>query len=382
MTPLLTISRLTKRFTPGGPAVVEDVSLEVGEGELFVLVGPSGCGKTTALRMVAGLERPDEGKVMLDGRTLVDVAGGRGVVVPPQRRGVGLVFQDYALFPHLSVLENVAFGVRRERWSEHLPWRRRASRRRRSEVAREHLWRVKLASVEGRAAHELSGGQQQRVALARALAAGSRVVLLDEPFSNLDRHVREEMRDRIRKLAATTGVAVVLVTHDQEEAMSLADRLAVMHGGRLEQVGPPRDVYARPDTAFVAQFLGGTNLIRAHCWDTNTPTNHPTDTHTPHARTPLGRVTLDRPATGQVTISLRPEHIAVLPPDQATDADPHATVIASSFKGHDHTCRVTLDGLRGVEYTLHTPHDAPHARGDRLRLRPCGHAVVVRDQPG
>ena len=372
MRPLLCIERLTKRFAPADPPVVEDVSFQVSAGELFVLVGPSGCGKTTALRMVAGLERPDAGRVEMDGRTLVDVAGGRGVVVPPQRRGVGLVFQDYALFPHLSVLENVAFAVKRERWAEHLPWQRRASRRRRHEAAREHLWRVKLASVEGRAAHALSGGQQQRVALARALAAGSRVVLLDEPFSNLDRSVREEMRDRVRKLAATTGVALVLVTHDQEEAMSTADRIAVMNRGRLEQVGPPDALYARPATAFVAEFLGGTNLLRGHC------DPHPS-VPSRTARTPLGPVTLDRPAAGEVTLSLRPEHIAVVPDAEATDADPYATVVAASFKGHDHTCRVTLDGLRGVEYTLLTPHHTRPTPGDRLRLRPCHPGVVVEE---
>jgi iron(III) transport system ATP-binding protein len=237
---------LTKRYSQPAHLAVEDLTLDVASGEILCLLGPSGCGKTTLLRLIAGFETPDEGAVRIAG---AEVAG-PSTWVPPDRRRIGFVFQDYALFPHLTVLQNVAFGLRGAD---------RADRERR---AAEVLDLVGLTIFSGRYPHQLSGGQQQRVALARALAPQPAVILLDEPFSNLDAALRGATRDEVRQILKRTGTTTVLVTHDQEEALTFADRLAVMRAGRLEQEGAPETVYARPRTAFVATFLGRTNLLR------------------------------------------------------------------------------------------------------------------------
>ncbi len=228
---------LTKRF--GTVVAVEGFSLAVPQGEILALLGPSGCGKTTVLRIVAGLERPDAGRVFLAGRDATDW--------PPERREVGLVFQSYALFPHLSVGANVAYGLRF----------RRGDRKRR---VGELLTLVGLAGYEKRKPHQLSAGQQQRVALARALAPEPRVLLLDEPLSALDAALRKDLRTELRTLLRKLRMTALYVTHDQEEALALADRVAVMQEGRLEQVAPPEELYVRPRTPFVATFLGRANL--------------------------------------------------------------------------------------------------------------------------
>lgn len=234
---MLEVQGLTKRF--GTVTAVEDFSLAAA-GETVALLGPSGCGKTTVLRIVAGLERPDRGRVLLAGRDATDW--------PPERRGVGLVFQSYALFPHLSVAGNVAYGLRFRRGVD-----------RRSRVG-ELLELVGLRGYERRKPHQLSAGQQQRVALARALAPEPTLLLLDEPLSALDAALRKNLRGELRALLAKFGVTAVYVTHDQEEALALADRVAVMRDGRLEQVAAPADLYNRPRTPFVATFLGRANL--------------------------------------------------------------------------------------------------------------------------
>lgn len=234
---MLEVRSLTKRF---GPVVaVEDFTLAVPDGEILALLGPSGCGKTTVLRIVAGLEQPDAGRVLLASRDATDW--------PPEKRGVGLVFQSYALFPHLSVGANVAYGLRF----------RRGDRERR---VRELLALVGLTGYERRKPHQLSAGQQQRVALARALAPEPRVLLLDEPLSALDAALRKDLRAELRALLGKLGMTALYVTHDQEEALALADRVAVMREGRLEQVAPPEELYAKPRTPFVAAFLGRANL--------------------------------------------------------------------------------------------------------------------------
>ncbi|WP_375759097.1 ABC transporter ATP-binding protein [Corallococcus exercitus] len=232
----------------GGTPVVRGLSLEVGQGELVSLLGPSGCGKTTTLRMLAGLEHPDAGVIRLGN----DVVAGPGVRVPPEKRGLGMVFQSYAIWPHRSVEANVAYPLMLRK----VPRHEVASR------VREALRWVRLEAYAARMPHELSGGQLQRVALARALVAGPRVLLLDEPLSNLDAALREELRAEIAALRARLGTTLVFVTHDQGEALALSDRIAVMNRGVIEQVDTPERLYRQPATPFVAGFVGGANVLR------------------------------------------------------------------------------------------------------------------------
>ncbi len=238
----LEVENLRKRF--GSVVAVDGVSFAVGGGEILVLLGPSGCGKTTVLRCIAGLERPDEGEIRLDGRSLLHL--------PPERREVGLVFQNYALFPHLTVEANVAYGLRHGR--------HRIPRKDRKRKVAELLALVGLSSYARRKPHELSEGQKQRVALARALAVEPQVLLLDEPLSALDAALRRELRRELRRILKDRGTTAVYVTHDQEEALALGDRVGIMREGRLEQVDRPQDLYLQPKTPFVAEFLGQANL--------------------------------------------------------------------------------------------------------------------------
>jgi iron(III) transport system ATP-binding protein len=237
----ISLQSVTKRY--GDTVAVRDVSFEVKRGELFFLLGPSGCGKTTILRMIAGFMQPDEGAVCFDSRPIDPV--------PPHRRNTGMVFQNYALWPHMNVAENVAYGLRERRVE-------RAERDCRVEAA---LDTVRMTPYRDRMPNQLSGGQQQRVALARALVIEPDAVLLDEPLSNLDARLRLDMRNEIRRIHAETGVTMVYVTHDQKEALSMAQRLAVMSMGRVEQVGEPRSLYRRPANRFVAEFIGEANMI-------------------------------------------------------------------------------------------------------------------------
>jgi iron(III) transport system ATP-binding protein len=224
---------------------VDGLTLEVEQGEILALLGPSGCGKTTTLRLIAGFETPDSGTITLRGR----VVAGPGRLVPPEQRGVGVVFQDYALFPHLTVGANVAFGLR------HLD--RTARRSRIAQV----LELVGLADHADRYPHELSGGQQQRIAVARALAPAPALMLLDEPFSSLDSDLRTQMRDEVEKILRTTGTTAIFVTHDQEEAFTLADRVGVLNAGRMEQLATPEGVYHHPASQFVAEFVGAADFL-------------------------------------------------------------------------------------------------------------------------
>ena len=230
---------------------VDGVSLTLGKGELLALLGPSGCGKTTLLRLIAGLERPDGGRVDIAGRP---VAGG-GHWVPPEGRQLGMVFQDYALFPHLSVADNVSFGLKRSRHQSASAIRNRV---------RQCLELVRLGGLERRYPHELSGGQQQRVALARALAPNPALVLLDEPLSNLDVQVRQQLREEVRSILKASGASGIFVTHDCEEAMAIADQVAVMRQGKIEQLDRPEVLYWEPASQFVAAFVVQMNFIPAH----------------------------------------------------------------------------------------------------------------------
>ncbi len=265
---------LRKSF--GAVQAVRNVSLALRRGECLALLGPSGCGKTTVLRLIAGLERPDGGAIVINGRTVSD---GR-VFEPAHRRHVGLVFQDYALFSHMTVAQNVAYGLGR-----------RSDRRERVAAM---LALVGLEGLEERYPHELSGGQQQRVALARALAPQPDILLLDEPFSNLDVALRRQVREEVQRILRQAGVSAILVTHDQEEAMSLGDRIALMFDGALHQIGTPRDLYEHPVSRRAAQFMGDSNFVSGQAQGSV-------------AHTILGTVALAQPAQGAVDVLLRPE---------------------------------------------------------------------------
>lgn len=240
---VIALERVSCRY--GATLAVQEVSLAIAKGEFFTLVGASGCGKTTTLRLIAGFDQPQEGRILLEGRDLTGA--------PPHRRPVNLVFQNYALFPHLSVWDNVAFGPR--------------SRRLEAAAVRQQVGQalevVGLSELARRHPHQLSGGQQQRVALARGLVNAPAALLLDEPLAALDPNLRQAMRAELKRIQREVGIAFLLVTHDREEALSLSDRLAVMHQGRLEQVGTPRELYDRPSSATVARFIGAANLLPA-----------------------------------------------------------------------------------------------------------------------
>jgi iron(III) transport system ATP-binding protein len=237
----ITVQGLTKRFGP--LEVVSKVGFAIEEGEMFTLLGPSGCGKTTLLRLIAGFYAPDEGTIRFDGRVVNDL--------PPHERGIGMVFQNYALWPHMTVYENAAYGLKLRR----VPPAEIADR------IRAVLEKVKLGGLEDRYPGQLSGGQQQRVALARALVLNPKILLLDEPLSNLDAKIRIQVRAEIRKLQKEIGITTVYVTHDQEEALTLSDRIAVFNKGQVLQLGPPKELYERPANRFVADFIGINNMI-------------------------------------------------------------------------------------------------------------------------
>ncbi len=286
------IEGLVKRF--GAAVVLDGLSLEVAPGEMFFLLGPSGCGKTTLLRCVAGLCRPDSGSIRLDGVDITDE--------PAHRRAMAMVFQSYAVWPHMTVAENVAFPLEMQK----------RERRERERLARAALERVRLHDRAQARPAELSGGQQQRVALARALAAGPKCLLLDEPLSNLDARLRVEMRLEIRRLCKDAGLTAIYVTHDQREAMSIADRIAILHEGRLQQCGRPEEVYQRPASRFVAAFIGEANLLEGRLLERKEPGAV--------VRTAAGPVVaaVAPPAAGTgdaVAISIRPEAMRILPPD-------------------------------------------------------------------
>ncbi len=251
--PSVRLEGLRKQF--GGVLAVDDVSVDFRDGEMTAVLGPSGCGKTTTLNLIAGFIAPDRGTIRFGERLIADPA--RGVLVPPNKRQLGMVFQSYALWPHLSVADNVAYGLRMHK----------VPRAEREEAVRRSLQRVRLAQQIDRFPHELSGGQQQRVALARAIAYAPQILLFDEPLSNLDAQLREDMRLELKDIHREIGITAIYVTHDQAEAMSLSDRIVVMGEGRILQVGSPRQLYDEPADVRVARFLGRTNLFDARIVD-------------------------------------------------------------------------------------------------------------------
>jgi iron(III) transport system ATP-binding protein len=282
--PAIRLHGISKHYANTPAPAVDALTLDVQPGTLLALLGPSGCGKSTTLRLIAGLEVPDAGDIWLAGRHVTSTRG----QVPPETRRVGMVFQDYALFPHLTIGENIAF-----------PLNRMPAAKRRQRVA-ELLKMAGLDGLEQRYPHELSGGQQQRVALARALAADPAVVLLDEPFSNLDAALRIQTREEVRAILKAAGMTTILVTHDQEEALSVADRVAVMRNGILLQEGPPREIYLQPAMLQVATFVGEANVL-------------PGEAHGDTVQCVLGQFSLQQQAYGPVHVLLRPEVIGVQP---------------------------------------------------------------------
>ena len=304
---MVRLEGVSKRF--GEAVAVRDAHLRVERGEIVALLGPSGCGKTTLLRLVAGFEEPDGGRIEIDGAPVA----GAGSWLPPERRRVGMVFQDYALFPHLTVAANVCFG---------LP--RRQHRARLIEL----LALVGLQGLERRYPHELSGGQQQRVALARALAPNPRLVLLDEPWSNIDPQLRSLLRGEIAAILRGVGVTAVLVTHDREEAFSLADRIALMREGAVVQEGTPEQLYLAPSDRWAAEFVGAGNFLAGRIVGGV-------------VETLLGRLPhAEGNGAGEVEVLVRPEQLE-LEPDPAGAAQ----VVAREFRGHDVFYRLRLNGI-------------------------------------
>lgn len=346
MQPLLSISNITKRFAHNLPPVVEDLCFEVYTGEIFALLGPSGCGKTTTLRLIAGFERADAGEICVDGQCFE----GAKTHLPPEARDIGIVFQEYALFPHLNVLQNVAFGLKK------LPAKLRDER------VMTVLEMVGMTVFKDRKPHQLSGGQQQRIALARSIAPSPKLILLDEPFSNLDASMRHSTREEIRGLLKDAGMSAVFVTHDQEEALCFADRLAVMQDGCIEQIGTPETVYHRPQTPFVADFLGMTNLI-------------PGEAAGNCAETPLGRFQITPSARGRVLLSIRPEHLVMVQSDAVSQNNGIGEITMREFKGHDLTYRIKI----GAEnYVVQTDYCCPFQVGAHVALQAVEPAVVVK----
>jgi len=328
---------LVKSFGP--VRAVDHVDLDVRDGEMLALLGPSGCGKTTMLRLIAGLERPDEGRVLCGG----DEVAGPARFVPAERRRIGLVFQDYALFPHLTVARNVGYGVR--------------DRGRRRDRVREMLELVGLADVANRLPHELSGGQQQRVALGRALAPDPAIVLLDEPFSNLDAALRARVRGEVRSILARAGATSVFVTHDQEEALAISDRIAVMRAGRVLQLDEPAALYAGPVDRFVAGFVGDADLLRGSATRGT-------------VATALGSLrAFEGAPDGEVEVVLRPEHIRL-----RLDGSGDGVVREITYFGHDQLVEVGLPGGARVRSRM-GPGKVFHP-GDRVSVAVAGPVMV------
>lgn len=327
--PFISIRGITKRF--GAFTAVDNVSLDIFRGELFCLLGGSGCGKSTLLRMLAGFEAPTEGQILIDGQ---DMAG-----VPPDKRPTNMMFQSYALFPHMTVEKNVAYGLLREGKSKREAYARVA----------EMLKLVKLETLAKRKPHQLSGGQRQRVALARALVKQPKLLLLDEPLGALDKKLREETQFELIRIQETLGVTFIVVTHDQDEAMTLATRIGVMNDGQIRQVGEPREIYEEPNSRFVADFIGSVNLLEGRV-DTAAPDlmRIRTEELGPVVTTPRPGLSRNQ----QVWLALRPERIRLgrERPQNAANVLP-AMVEEVGYMGHVSNFRVRLESGRVLRVT-------------------------------
>lgn len=341
---ILQLDNIIKCYTAHAPAAVNQISLQLKQGEILGLLGPSGCGKTTLLRLIAGFEQADAGQLLLNGQV---VAGVRQWTSPEQRM-IGMVFQDFALFPHLTVADNVTFGLKQTKKIS-----TEVQQQRQTEVLR----LVGLLGMENRYPHELSGGQQQRVALARALAPQPQLVLLDEPLSNLDVQVRLRLRQELRDILKTAGMTAVFVTHDQEEALAIADQVAVMRQGCLEQIGTPEEIYQRPQSQFVAEFVTQANFLEAqrygNAWQTEVGAFTPSEG---------GDLTAE---DNQAVVMIRQEDL-ILQPDQAA-----STIIRDrQFLGREY--RYCLKTQSGREL---------HARSNFVDALPIGTSVSLSVVP-
>jgi iron(III) transport system ATP-binding protein len=340
---LLALARLTKRFARDRAPAVEGLTLAVERGEILALLGPSGCGKTTTLRLIAGLEIPDTGRVIIGDCVMADAE--QGLMVPPEERGVGVVFQDYALFPHLTVEDNVAFGLHT------------LARDQRRQRVRAVLDLVGMLDFAGRYPHEISGGQQQRVAVARALAPAPALILLDEPFSNLDADLRAQMRDEVEKVLRGTGTTAVFVTHDQEEAFTIADKVGVLNAGRLEQLAPPEAIYHHPATPFVAEFVGAADFLPGIVTSEGVVTEVGV----------FGNVE-GRELGEKVKVMIRPDDITFVP---APDGE--AVILRRYFRGPETLyCLGLASGHR-----VHSSQPSAAAFPTGMRVRPEAHVLHV-----
>lgn len=336
--PVIELRGISKSF--GAACAVNDLSLGVEEGRIVVFLGASGCGKTTTLRLIAGLETPDRGEIFLAGQAVA----GHGAWLPPEARKIGMVFQDYALFPHLTSAQNVAFPLNK------MPHALREAR------VRDMLALVGLAHCADRFPHQLSGGEQQRVALARALAPAPSVVLLDEPFSNLDAALRRQMRAEVKRILQQAGATAIFVTHDQEEALSLADVVVMMRDGQIVQHGPPQEVYLNPISREVAEFLGEANFVSGEAVGDK-------------VRCALGTLPLCKPMHGSVEVMIRPEALRLVPDEYGA-----AEVTSVRFFGHDQLISLRFVDASSLEARVWG--SAEVALGERITVEVRG-AVVA-----
>jgi len=357
---LLEVRELRKAFEGNkratGALAVDSLSFDVDEGQLFTMLGPSGCGKTTTLRCIAGLEYPDAGEIIVSGRTFF--SGAKGTRVPANRRNLGMVFQSYAIWPHMTVFQNAAFPLAVKSGSRRVA---KAEIVRRVERV---LAVVQLSDLAGRRATDLSGGQQQRLALARAIVMEPPMLLLDEPLSNLDAKLRQEMRFELKRLQRDLGITTVYVTHDQAEALAISDRIGVMNAGRFEQVGGPVEIYRSPTSHFVADFIGASNLLDGRVRN-RTDDGFVVDT-------PLGLLEVPSPLhlepKAAVLVSVRPEHVMLLPVDLAPPEAARGQVIGRAFLGNSIDYMVAVGD---IELGAQLDGAARFGEGDRV--------VVVAD---
>jgi spermidine/putrescine transport system ATP-binding protein len=369
---VVSLRGISKSFA--GKRVIHDLDLDIAQGEFLTLLGPSGCGKTTVLRLIAGFESADAGSLLIDGR---DVSG-----LPPEQRQVNTVFQNYALFPHMSVAQNLAFGLEMAR----------VARAQIDARVREALATVQLTGLEKRKPHELSGGQQQRVALARALVNRPRVLLLDESLSALDYKLRKQMQGELKSLQRSLGITFVFVTHDQEEALAMSDRVVLLNEGSIAQSGPPREIYERPASLFVARFVGEANIFRGRVLGMASPAGTSTGTSTGTTASSashngahpvrlqisgvefLLRSSRTHAAGEELQVMVRPEDLRVYAPGEALpDGQPHfhGKIVERTYKGMTLDSVIELDDGTRVTASEFFDEDAPdfdHPLGERVRV--------------